>query len=217
MGSVNLVCISKPVIDGRVQSAGELVSYIARVSNPANQNNQETAGKLLRYLIKNQHWSPLEMVHMTMEITTTRDIARQILRHRSFSFQEFSQRYAVAENFVTREARLQDVKNRQNSIETEDDLLQRVWEIRQEHILEAVENSYQWALKNGIAKEQARVILPEGLTKSRLYMGGTLRSWIHYVQLRTANGTQKEHREIAQQCQKIIELEFPEIVDALNG
>ena len=217
MGSVNLVCISKPVIDGRVQSAGELVSYIARVSNPANQNNQETAGKLLRYLIKNQHWSPLEMVHMTMEITTTRDIARQILRHRSFSFQEFSQRYAVAENFVTREARLQDVKNRQNSIETEDDLLQRAWEIRQEHILEAVENSYQWALKNGIAKEQARVILPEGLTKSRLYMGGTLRSWIHYVQLRTANGTQKEHREIAQQCQKIIELEFPEIVDALNG
>lgn len=217
MGSVNLVCISKPVIDGRVQSAGELVSYIARVSNPANQNNQETAGKLLRYLIKNQHFSPLEMVHMTMEITTTRDIARQILRHRSFSFQEFSQRYAVAENFVTREARLQDVKNRQNSIETEDDLLQRAWEIRQEHILEAVENSYQWALKNGIAKEQARAILPEGLTESRLYISGNLRSWIHYVQLRTANGTQKEHREIAQQCQKIIELEFPDIVDALNG
>ena len=216
MGSVNLVCISKPVIDGRVQSAGELVSYIARVSNPANQNNQETAGKLLGYLIKNQHFSPFEMVHMTMEITTTRDIARQILRHRSFSFQEFSQRYAVAEKFVTREARLQDVKNRQNSIETEDDLLQRAWEIRQEHILEAVENSYQWALKNGIAKEQARAILPEGLTESRLYMGGTLRSWIHYVQLRTANGTQKEHREIAQQCQKIIELEFPDIVDALN-
>jgi len=216
MGSVNLVCISKPVIDGRVQSAGELVSYIARVSNPANQNNQETAGKLLGYLIKNQHFSPFEMVHMTIEITTTRDIARQILRHRSFSFQEFSQRYAVAEKFVTREARLQDVKNRQNSIETEDDLLQRAWEIRQEHILEAVENSYQWALKNGIAKEQARAILPEGLTESRLYMGGTLRSWIHYVQLRTANGTQKEHREIAQQCQKIIELEFPDIVDALN-
>ena len=216
MGSVNLVCISKPVIDGRVQTAGELVAYIARVSNPANQNNQETAGKLLRYLIKNQHWSPLEMVHMTMEITTTRDIARQILRHRSFSFQEFSQRYAVAENFVTREARLQDNKNRQNSVETDDDLLQKAWEIRQEHILEAVQNSYEWALKNGIAKEQARAILPEGLTESRLYMGGTLRSWIHYVQLRTANGTQKEHREIAEQCQRIIELEFPDIVDALN-
>lgn len=216
MGSVNLVCISKPVIDGRVQSAGELVSYIARVSNPANQNNQETAGKLLRYLIKNQHFSPFEMVHMTMEITTTRDIARQILRHRSFSFQEFSQRYAVAENFVTREARLQDVKNRQNSIETEDDLLQRAWEIRQEHILEAVENSYQWALKNGIAKEQARAILPEGLTESRLYMGGSLRSFWHYILVRHHPATQKEHRIIAEQISDIIMHHFPDMRELLE-
>ena len=153
---------------------------------------------------------------MTMEITTTRDIARQILRHRSFSFQEFSQRYAVAENFVTREARLQDVKNRQNSIETEDDLLQRVWEIRQEHILEAVENSYQWALKNGIAKEQARAILPEGLTESRLYMGGSLRSFWHYILVRHHPATQKEHRIIAKQISDIIMHHFPDMRELLE-
>jgi len=214
--SVKLISVSKPTIEG-LNTSSELLAYCARVSNPTNQMNKETSGKLLSYCIKNKHWSIFEMVHMTMEITTTRDIARQILRHRSFSFQEFSQRYAVAENFVTREARMQDTKNRQNSLETDDEILQRAWQIRQEHILENVQSSYDWALKNGIAKEQARAILPEGLTESRLYMAGNLRSWIHYVQLRTSNGTQKEHREIAEQCQKIIGLEFPEILDALSA
>jgi len=191
----------------------EQVAYAARVSNPANQNNSDTAEKLVRYLINNQHWSPLEMVSLTLEIETTRDIARQILRHRSFSFQEFSQRYADASQlgFEFKEARLQDTKNRQNSIETEDELLQRQWEYNQVAIQRQVLQSYQWALDNGIAKEQARAVLPEGMTKSRMYMAGTLRSWVHYIQLRSANGTQKEHQEIALACALVIEPVFPMI------
>jgi thymidylate synthase (FAD) len=192
----------------------ELISFCARVSNPSNQMNTETSEKLIRYLIKNQHWSPLEMVSMCLEIETTRDIARQILRHRSFSFQEFSQRYAdptaeLDETFVYREARLQDTKNRQNSIETDDDYLQERWEEEQASVLLRVKQAYKWAIDNGIAKEQARAVLPEGLTKSRLYMNGTLRSWIHYIQLRSANGTQKEHMEVARKCAEVIAKVFP--------
>jgi thymidylate synthase (FAD) len=176
--------------------------------------NSETSEKLIRYLIKNQHWSPLEMVSMCLEIETTRDIARQILRHRSFSFQEFSQRYAdptaeLDDTFVYREARLQDTKNRQNSIETNDDYLQQRWEEEQASVLQRVKQAYKWAIDNGIAKEQARAVLPEGLTKSRLYMNGTLRSWIHYIQLRSANGTQKEHMEVARKCAEVIAKVFP--------
>jgi len=178
-----------------------LVAHAARVSNPANQMSTETADRLLRYLIKNQHWSPFEMVSACFEITTTRDIARQILRHRSFSFQEFSQRYAdpkaLGDMFVFREARLQDTKNRQNSIEVNDELLQVQWNNKQYKVVEAAKEAYEWALANGIAKEQARVVLPEGNTVSKMYMNGTLRSWIHYIDLRSENGTQKEHREIA--------------------
>ena len=195
----------------------EQIAYCARVSNPANQDNVETAEKLVRYLIKNQHWSPLEMVSMCLEIETTRDIARQILRHRSFSFQEFSQRYAVADLGVQfREARLQDTKNRQNSIDirgwtlNEQNLIEE-WKRRQEDVLRTVEDSYEWALNNGIAKEQARAVLPEGMTVSRMYMNGTLRSWVHYIQLRSANGTQKEHRQIALACADVIESVFPMI------
>lgn len=187
------------------------VAYCARVSNPGNQLNTEN-DKLIRYLIENQHWSPLEMVSLTLEITTTRDIARQILRHRSFSFQEFSQRYADPTkdlNFVTREARLQDTKNRQNSIETDDENLQNVWNIMQDEAASKAMKAYDWAIQNGIAKEQARAVLPEGLMESRLYMAGTLRSWIHYIQLRSANGTQKEHRDVALECGKIIAEVFP--------
>ena len=197
----------------------ELVAFCARVSNPANQNNKDTAEKLIRYLVKNQHWSPLEMVSMCLEIETTRDIARQILRHRSFSFQEFSQRYAdptaeLDDAFVLREARFQDTKNRQNSVEFDmndeaQKLLAIEWERAQKRVLFSVKQEYEWAIKNGIAKEQARAVLPEGLTVSRLYMNGTLRSWIHYIQLRSANGTQKEHREIALQCAKVIAKVFP--------
>jgi thymidylate synthase (FAD) len=190
----------------------DLVAYCARVSNPSNQDNKDTSEKLIRYLIKNQHWSPLEMVNMCLEIETTRDIARQILRHRSFSFQEFSQRYADPTkelDFVLREARLQDVKNRQNSIETDDELLQKRWEQKQQEIIDRVKETYAWAIQHGIAKEQARAILPEGNTVSRLYMNGTLRSWIHYIQLRSANGTQKEHREIALKCAEVIAKVFP--------
>ena len=197
----------------------ELVAFCARVSNPANQNNKDTAEKLIRYLVKNQHWSPLEMVSMCLEIETTRDIARQILRHRSFSFQEFSQRYAdptaeLDDAFVLREARFQDTKNRQNSVEfdmndEQQKLLAIEWERAQKRVLYAVKKEYEWAIQNGIAKEQARAVLPEGLTVSRLYMNGTLRSWIHYIQLRSANGTQKEHREIALQCAKVIAKVFP--------
>ncbi len=171
------------------------VAYCARVSNPSNQNNTETSEKLVRYLIKHQHWSPLEMVSVCLEIETTRDIARQILRHRSFSFQEFSQRYAVADlGWEMKDARLQDTKNRQNSIMTDDQLLANDWYRAQQRVLFAVEREYKWALEKGIAKEQARAVLPEGLTVSRMYMNGTLRSWVHYIQLRSANGTQKEHQ-----------------------
>jgi len=197
----------------------EQVAYAARVSNPANQNNSETSEKLVRYLIKHQHWSPLEMVSLTLEIDTTRDIARQILRHRSFSFQEFSQRYADASQlgFVTREARLQDTKNRQNSIDTDDFALAEEWRQRQNQVMDEILDTYKWALDNGIAKEQARAVLPEGMTKSRMYMNGTLRSWVHYIQLRSDNGTQKEHREIALACAAAIEPIFPMITEYTNG
>jgi thymidylate synthase (FAD) len=183
----------------------DLVAFCARVSNPANQCNTETNEKLIKYLIKNSHWSPLEMVSICLEIETTRDIARQILRHRSFSFQEFSQRYAVADlGFECREARMQDTKNRQNSIETDNPVLDSEWEQQQRAVSDAAEKAYHWALNNGIAKEQARSVLPEGMTVSRMYMNGTLRSWVHYIQLRSANGTQKEHREVAIACAEAI-------------
>jgi len=196
----------------------EQVAFAARVSNPANQNNTETSEKLVRYLIKNQHWSPLEMVSICLEIDTTRDIARQILRHRSFSFQEFSQRYADASQlgFELREARLQDTKNRQNSIETDNENLHDQWAYAQAAVEEQAKIAYQWALDNGIAKEQARAVLPEGITKSRLYMNGTLRSWVHYIQLRSANGTQKEHRDVALACVDAIEPIFPMIKEYVN-
>lgn len=208
---VKLISYSKPVLEG-LDTPTDLVAFCARVSNPSNQINSETAEKLIKYLIKHQHWSPLEMATMCLEIETTRDIARQILRHRSFSFQEFSQRYAdpVKElEFVLREARLQDEKNRQNSVKTDDYPLIYDWNARQKDIIELVKVHYNWAINNGIAKEQARAILPEGLTLSRLYMSGTLRSWIHYIQLRSGNGTQLEHMEIAKECAKVIAEVFP--------
>ena len=202
----------------------EQVAFAARVSNPSNQNNSETAEKLVRYLIKHQHWSPLEMVSVCMEIETTRDIARQILRHRSFSFQEFSQRYARADDlgFELREARLQDTKNRQNSIEMdlmidEQRQLAYQWENLQNDLLKRTSDVYKWALEKGIAKEQARAVLPEGNTKSRMYMNGTLRSWVHYIQLRSGNGTQKEHRDIAIACANAIEPIFPMIKEYIDG
>lgn len=192
----------------------ELVAYCARVSNPANQQNLETSEKLVRYLVKNKHWSPLEMVSVCLEIETTRDIARQMLRHRSFSFQEYSQRYALADlGFESREARLQDNKNRQNSLVTDNMELKKEWEDRQIKVQEEAKEQYQWAIQNGIAKEQARAVLPEGMTLSRMYMNGTLRSWIHYIQLRTEKGTQKEHRDIALACAKAIEPIFPMIME----
>jgi len=209
--TVKLIAISQPTID-ECTTAEELVAYCARVSNPANQDNHGTSAKLIRYLIKNAHWSPLEMVHMTMEINTTRDIARQILRHRSFSFQEFSQRYAdptKSLGFVTREARLQDAKNRQNSIEVDDAELADLWTGMQELAIENAQRQYTKAINMGIAKEQARALLPEGLTESRIYMAGSLRSWVHYCDLRRANGTQKEHREIAEACWSIVVDQFP--------
>jgi thymidylate synthase (FAD) len=190
----------------------ELVAFCARVSNPSNQSNKDTSEKLIRYLIKNKHFSPLEMVSMCLEIETTRDIARQILRHRSFSFQEFSQRYADPTqelDFVLREARLQDTKNRQNSIEIDDINLQYRWEEQQQFVINSAKNAYAWAIANGIAKEQARAVLPEGNTVSRLYMNGTIRSWLHYIELRSANGTQKEHKEIALKCAEVIAKVFP--------
>lgn len=193
----------------------EQIAYVARVSNPSNQNNDSTAEKLVRYLIKHNHWSPFEMVSVCLEINTTRDIARQILRHRSFSFQEFSQRYAVADNgFLLKEARKQDDKNRQNSKELdlsndEERILAYQWQSMQNRVITECENAYKWAIDKGIAKEQARAVLPEGITLSKLYMSGTLRSWIHYIQLRSSNGTQKEHREIAIECAKVIETIFP--------
>tara|TARA_B100000424_G_C22895006_1_gene476062 strand:+ start:270 stop:935 length:666 start_codon:yes stop_codon:yes gene_type:complete len=190
----------------------ELIAFCARVSNPSNQLNSDTSEKLIKYLINNSHWSPLEMVNVCLEIDTTRDIARQILRHRSFSFQEFSQRYANPTEdmeFITREARLQDNKNRQNSIETNDSDLQKEWNDKQQKVIDSALEAYEWAIDKGIAKEQARVVLPEGNTKSRLYMNGTLRSWIHYIQLRAGHGTQKEHIEIAQACALVISKIFP--------
>ena len=203
-------------------TAEQLIAYCARVSNPANQDNPD-AEKLLKYLVKNKHWSPFEMVHVIMEIQTTRDIGRQILRHRSFSFQEFSQRYAaVAEMSEPREARLQDQKNRQNSIEInvdenmDDAILSDNWKEWQMQIKDYTNQAYDWAIKNGIAKEQARVVLPEGLTMSRMYMSGSLRSWIHYCELRMGNGTQKEHREIATQCWNIITEQFPSLKNVLE-
>jgi len=212
---VRLLSYSQPTqefADLGISDAQELIAYCARVSNPTNQLNTDTSEKLIRYLIKHQHWSPLEMVSACIEITTTRDIARQILRHRSFSFQEFSQRYADPTkelSFVLREARLQDTTNRQNSITTDDIVLQQGWERAQQRVLYAVKEAYQWAIDNGIAKEQARAVLPEGMTESRLYMSGTLRSWIHFIELRSANGTQKEHQEVAIACAQVIAEIFP--------
>jgi thymidylate synthase (FAD) len=212
---VKLISYSQPtqeMIDLGIDDLQELAAYCARVSNPTNQFNTETSDKLIKYLIKHQHWSPLETISVCLELETTRDVARQILRHRSFSFQEFSQRYAdpVQElDFITREARLQDTKNRQNSIEVDDTELQNEWYRAQQRVLYAVRREYEWAIKNGIAKEQARAVLPEGLTISRMYMNGTLRSWIHYMELRAANGTQKEHREIAVACAQAIAAIFP--------
>ena len=197
----------------------ELVAFCARVSNPANQNNFETSEKLIRYLIKNKHWSPLEMVSVCMEINTTRDIARQILRHRSFSFQEFSQRYAEPLEdlgFEFKEARLQDTKNRQNSLETNDSDLKKDWLLKQALIAHESKIAYNWAIQNGIAKEQARAVLPEGMINSRMYMNGTLRSWVHYIELRSSNGTQKEHRDIAILCAQEISRVFPMINELVN-
>ena len=212
--NVKLVTYTKDVENRNLL---EQIAYVARVSNPANQNNNDNAEKLVRYLIKHQHWSPLEMVNVCLEIETTRDIARQILRHRSFSFQEFSQRYAVADlGFEYKEARLQDVKNRQNSIKNDDEQLNEVWlKFQKDVILEATK-TYQWAINNGIAKEQARAVLPEGVTVSRLYMNGTLRSWVHYIQLRSANGTQKEHQDIALACAEAIQPIFPMIKEFIT-
>ena len=207
---------SKELAERGIINVQELVAYCARVSNPANQNNTDTSEKLIRYLIKNKHWSPLEMVSACLEIETTRDIARQILRHRSFSFQEFSQRYADPTKdlaFVTREARLQDTKNRQNSITTDDQQLQDEWSDVQGRIIEANQFAYEWAITKGIAKEQARAVLSEGLTVSRLYMQGTLRSWLHYIELRSGPETQKEHREIAQACARVLESIFPMVTE----
>ena len=216
MNKVSLVALSKPSAITDCNTAAELVAYTARVSNPTNQNNTATAPKLLGYLIREDHWSPFEMVHMTMEIKTTRDIARQILRHRSFSFQEFSQRYAEATEWETREARLQDLKNRQNSMETDDPEINEMWNVVQKKLIKNAEDAYKWALEQGIAKEQARAVLPEGNTMSTLYMAGSLRSWIHYCQLRTGNGTQKEHIKVAEKCWEIIEQHFPDVVKALK-
>ena len=220
--NVRLVSYSQPTEEFNslgITDAQELIAYCARVSNPANQFNTETSDRLIRYLVRHQHWSPLEMVSACCEITTTRDIARQILRHRSFSFQEFSQRYSdptaeLDEAFVLRDCRLQDTKNRQNSIDIDLDneqqrLLSIEWQRAQDRVLFRVKEEYQWAIKNGIAKEQARAILPEGLTVSRMYMNGTLRSWIHFIELRSGNGTQLEHQQIALACAEVISKIFP--------
>jgi thymidylate synthase (FAD) len=230
MNSVTLIGVTQPTIfmcnindlpekakDLPNMTAEQLIAYCARVSNPANQDNPDSE-RLLKYLVKNKHWSPFEMVHIVMEIQTTRDIGRQILRHRSFSFQEFSQRYAeVQEMSEPREARLQDTKNRQNSIETDNNDLQNSWNLVQNEMLLAAKTYYDWAIKNGIAKELARAVLPEGLTMSRMYMSGSLRSWIHYCELRMANGTQKEHRELATQCWNIITEQFPSLKNVLEN
>ena len=225
--NVKLLSYSQPTEEFAsmgISDAQELIAYCARVSNPSNQLNTETSEKLIRYLIKHQHWSPLEMVSACIEITTTRDIARQILRHRSFSFQEFSQRYADPTkdlNFVFRDARNQDTKNRQNSIELdihnndEDRFLAYQWERMQELVIKQSRDAYEWAVSKGIAKEQARAVLPEGLIESRLYMNGTLRSWIHFIELRSSNGTQKEHQEVAIACAEVIAKIFPMTTDLI--
>ena len=216
---VSLVSSSQPSAELAAQgivNAQELVAFCARVSNPANQTNTDTSEKLIRYLIKHRHWSPLEMVSACLEIETTRDIARQILRHRSFSFQEFSQRYAVADlGIELKEARLQDTKNRQNSIKTDDADLATRWILKQQRAADVAQDSYNWAIQHGIAKEQARAVLPEGLTVSRLYMQGTLRSWLHYIELRSGPETQKEHREVAQACAVALETIFPMVTEFL--
>lgn len=211
---VKLISYTKSESESDSKSLIELVAYCARVSNPSNQNNTESNDKLIDYLIRNNHWSPFEMVNICIEIEATRDIIRQILRHRSFSFQEFSQRYAVAGLGIEyKEARLQDSKNRQNSIDIvdndENNSLKNEWIQKQKEVVDLVHLNYQWALSNGIAKEQARAVLPEGITLSRIYMNGTLRSWIHYIELRSSNGTQKEHRDIAMACAKVIDPIFP--------
>lgn len=214
ISKVKLISYTKNVDDNK--NLEDMIAYCARVSNPSNQIVGLNNTKLINYLITNHHWSPFEMVSICIEINTTRDIARQILRHRSFSFQEFSQRYAIADlGFEIREARLQDKKNRQNSIQTDDEELKSQWIKIQNEIKEKTSEAYQWAISNGIAKEQARVVLPEGNTCSRLYMNGTLRSWIHYIQIRAGNGTQKEHQEIAIQCANAIEPIFPQIKNFL--
>ena len=221
MSEVNLIGVTKPSAYTDCTTANELIAWAARVSNPSNQNNTETAPRLVRYLIKHEHWSPLEIVHVSMEIKTTRDIARQILRHRSFSFQEYSQRYADPTKdlgFVTREARLQDPKNRQASVEVGPDQnrLAEEWNVMQKQAINAANMAYQWAIERGIAKEQARAVLPEGNTESVMIMAGSLRSWIHYCQLRKGPETQKEHRIIAQQCWEIIGAHFPDVIKALE-
>ena len=215
--SVKLIGVTAPYAGHN--SAEDMIVYMARVSNPKTQTFNSDPARLIRYLIKNQHWSPFELVNVVMEINTTRDIARQILRHRSFAFQEFSQRYADPTKdlgFELREARLQDTTNRQNSIETDDKELQDKWNLMQQTLINNAEHAYNWAIDNGIAKEQARAVLPEGNTQSRMYMNGTLRSWIHYCELRRSNGTQKEHMEVANDCWKIISDKFPNVARALE-
>jgi thymidylate synthase (FAD) len=217
LNEVNLISLSKPTAHTECHTAEQLVAYAARVSNPGNQANHETAPRLLAYLAKHKHWSPFEMVHITMEIKTTRDIARQILRHRSFAFQEFSQRYAeVKDDFILRDARLQDKTNRQNSVDVAGTQLDEQWKMKQAYLHRQIEKDYEWALENGIAKEQARAILPEGNTVSTLYMAGSLRSWLHYCELRMANGTQAEHMDVAKKCWDIIKTHFPALVDAID-
>lgn len=213
--SVVLISYSKPspvLLQQGIDDMIDLVAFCARVSNPVNQFNTETSEKLIQYLIKNKHWSPLEMINVCLEINTTRDIARQMLRHRSFSFQEFSQRYADPTkelDFVIREARLQDTKNRQQSIRTNDIMLCEEWDKKQQEVIDKATEVYDWAIENGIAKEQARCVLPEGNTVTRLYMNGSMRSWIHFIELRTGNGTQREHADVAMECAKIITELFP--------
>ena len=220
MSEVNLVGITKPSAYTECTTANELVAWAARVSNPSNQNNNATAPKLVRYLINHNHWSPLEMVHVAMEIRTTRDIARQILRHRSFSFQEYSQRYADPTEdleFIVREARLQHATNRQASVDIDDHRLQEQWAMKQVRATDAALDAYEWAIENGIAKEQARAVLPEGNTESVMIMAGSLRSWVHYCQLRMDKATQKEHRIVAEQCWEIICHHFPDVKAALDS
>lgn len=214
---VNLIGLTQPSAITGCRTAEELVAYCARVSNPANQANHQSGSKLITHLLTEGHWSPLEMVSVNMEIITTRDIARQILRHRSFSFQEFSQRYAVAQNFEFREARMQDHKNRQNSIPTDDSYIKETFNMKQVELLRRIEEVYGWALEVGIAKEQARAILPEGMTQSTMYMNGTLRSWIHYCMLRRANGTQLEHMLIANECWEVLKQHFPSVTEAVDN